>query len=102
MARHYHVGSNMVGYMPESDVYTVTSKAAAARAVAEDARQSLYAYQDNLGPDSGPEDRPYKAGNARDGDVYVCRDRQPTTLEIHFWWTPCREPDCRDEEDDSY
>lgn len=83
MARHYHVGSNMVGYMPDSDVFTVRTKRDAIAGMREDVAHYWASFDSE-------DDRPYKSGRVSDGDIYVYRDREPTTLPIHFWVSdPC-------------
>lgn len=92
---HYHVGSNTPGYLPEGDVYTVTSKREAISAVAEEARR----YRDEE-YDLPRSQRRVGRGSARDGGVYFERPGDPYDLGIHFWWAVCDVPDCP--EDDAY
>lgn len=93
MSTHYHVGRNMPGYLPESDVYTTTSKCDAARMVAADARETW----EQIASSS---DRPYRQGRASEGYVIVGNRDSISGREIAHWYESCRELDCEDGTDD--
>lgn len=84
--RHYHVGYNMAGYMPEMDVYVVGSKRAAISAVANEAR-TLNDWCGNDGHDHGS----YVKSGGR-GDIWLepreCGGVGGATM--HVWYDgPC-------------
>jgi len=87
---HYHVGSNMTTYSPEPDnVYTVTSKRDAQRALAEEARR----YRESE-YDLPRSERRTGHGSARDGYVHFIRPGDAYDLGLSFWWTACIETEC--------
>lgn len=93
MGTHYHVGSNVPGYLPEGDIYTVSSKKEAAAAVAIDVRE----YRDSQW-DLPRQDRRVGHGSARDGYVHFERPGDSYDLGISFWWKACQD-DCSEESD---
>jgi hypothetical protein len=125
MARlHYHVGVNTVGYLPEGDVYTFSTKGAA---LAEAKRIRDEILEEGYGPmlpegscrqcsdhrsehanrGKGRCSAPnctctrYEPGGVRssgsDGDYYI-GDGNPYHLDAHVWVHPCQSDDCEEEE----
>lgn len=94
MARkHYHVGSNVEGYMPESEVWTVSSKRAAISSAYEDAKRHYdEAYYWELTPEQRKaEDVRKPTLRGSQGDYWVNDGR---SLDFHYWVSgPC---DCED------
>lgn len=91
---HYHVGSNTPGYLPEGDVYTVSTKRDAISALADHVkryRESEY--------DLPRSQRRTGKGSAASGDVYFDRPGDAYDLGLHFWWTACTEDDCESSDD---
>jgi hypothetical protein len=82
--KHYHVGSNVEGYMPESDVYTVSSLRAAISASREDAQRHVdEAYYWQISPaerKASGEPKPYMRGSK--GEYWVNDGR---SLDFHYW-----------------
>lgn len=87
--RHYHVGHNITGYIPDSDPYVVSSHRAAVSASYQDARDHV---SDDDYYSATPEERrlyniskPTMAGC--DGDYWVDDGR---SLDTHYWISgPC-------------
>ena len=96
---HYHIITNMSGYMPGGDPYVISSKRAAQRAVAHEAREQLSDFRAGLDDNAPREDQPYKWGRASDGMIWVYRDRHDTTIPIACWYQLCAD-DCDAGEDD--
>jgi hypothetical protein len=89
--RHYHVGSNTPGYLPEGDVYQVSTKREAMAALADEAR-SYRAEQWDL-----PRyDRRTASGSAKDGYIHFSRPGDAYDLGLSFWWNECQD-DCTEE-----
>ena len=94
MGTHYHVGSNVPGYLPEGDTYTVSSKKAAAAAVADEVRR----YRESEW-DLPRNERRTGHGNSNDGYVHFKRPGDVYDLGISFWWQQCQETDCESDDD---
>ena len=96
--RHYHVGYNMPGYMPEMDVYTVSSKRAAISAVADEARL-LNSDPCDVEAHNGRHGRYVKRGG--NGDIWLTR-REPCGYgaDLHVWYQECQDVTCSTDEDD--
>jgi hypothetical protein len=83
---HYHVGHNMAGYMPESDVYTVSSLQAAQSASLADAKFDLDSAWDGyfgLTPAERKQygvRKPTKSGSR--GDYWLNYDGR---ADFHYW-----------------
>ncbi len=88
---HYHVGSNVPGYLPEGDVYMVASKREARAAVASDVRR----YRDEEA-DLPRAQRRTGHGSARDGYVKFERPGDAYDLGLIFWWQRCQD-DCSED-----
>lgn len=72
---HYHVGSNIAGYMPDSDVYTLRTKRDAISASLADARRHVedsYQFED---------DKPARMHGSQ-GDYWIDDGR---SLDTHYW-----------------
>lgn len=85
--RHYHVGMNIPGYLPDGDVEVYTRRKDAERRAAEMKRQVL---EDNWEPEV---DRWVASGSARSGDIWLERPDVTYDLGLHIWIHPC-EDDC--------
>jgi len=81
MPKHYHVGHNMAGYLPESDVYVYSDETAAIEASEFDAKRD---YEDTLDSYAGTEYEPEAAHITLTGDNgdYWLDDSSRTT---HYW-----------------
>jgi hypothetical protein len=91
---HYHVGSNIPGYVSEGDLDTYSTKRDASRAVAEKARN----YRDEE-YDLPRSQRRVAHGTSKQGYVKFERPNDPYDLGLLFWWARCQEIDCLPEED---
>jgi hypothetical protein len=95
---HYHVGQNIPGYLPESDVHVVETKRAAVALLVDTKRDIL----DN---DIGFHDSPPRAtlrayGNARRDMGYHIEDTTKIfDLGLNLWADVCWESDCHNVED---
>lgn len=87
-ARHYHVGANTPGYLPEGDVYTVSTKKEAQKALAQSVRE--YREQQY---DLPLRQRRTARGQALEGYVHMQNANDPFDLGIAFWWNECTD-DC--------
>ena len=92
---HYHVGSNTPGYLPEADVYTVSTKRDAMNALAYDVKRYIESEWD-----LPRGQRRTGKGSVKSGDVYFDRPGDAHDLGLHFWWTQCAETDCELSDDD--
>jgi len=94
---HYHVGYNVPGYIPEMDVYVVTSKRDAISAVADEARR----LNDDTCMNDAHNGRhgPYikRGGN---GDIWLeARGCAGSGADYHVWYQPCADADCDTNDD---
>jgi hypothetical protein len=76
MRRVYIVGHNMAGYMPESDVYIVGSKARARSASYRDAREDQSALNEDA-----PREYRYSL-HGKDGDYWLQAEHGAS---YHYW-----------------
>ncbi len=93
-ATHYHIGSNIPGYLPDSDVYAVNTKRDATAAVADEVRR----YRESEW-DLPRSQRRTGHGSARNGYVKFKRTGDPYDLGIVFWWSACQDDCDLDQED---
>jgi len=90
---HWHIGSNVPGYLPESDVFCFDgTEFQAANYVWEDANDALeneFEVHECDDPDCSPEnptckDIPYLVGNEGDLEISL-ENRHPNDLGVVFW-----------------
>jgi hypothetical protein len=89
---HYHIGSNTPGYLPEGDVYIVSTKRDAIAAVADEARQ--YRAQEW---DLPRDERRTASGSAKEGYIHFSRPNDAYDLGLSFWWNACQDDDCQED-----
>jgi hypothetical protein len=94
MKAHYHVTINTPGYVAEDDPYIVTSKRAAAAAVADEARR----YRESEW-DLPRAERRTGRGSGKAGYIYFDRPGDPYDLGLAMSWTRCEDPGCEQDED---
>lgn len=87
MARHYHAGMNVPGYLPDSDVLTFETK--------DDAIAYADALRANLEDDG---DYPY-ACEGGDGDYLCYRTGVVAAMALHIWVDECDDDDCEVDQD---
>ena len=92
MTRHYHVGNNIPGYLPDN-TYRVETKRDAQKALAEEVRR----YRDEQWQQPSIYRRTGE-GSAYRGDVFFKNRHAWHDLGIHFWWSVCQD-DCPEEND---
>lgn len=95
MARkHYHVGANTPGYLPESDPVIFSNRRDAERAAAglkNDYLEDNYIF---------PGEVHYTAtGSARSGEIYITNTRNEHDLGTVIWIYECTEDTCNESED---
>lgn len=91
---HFHVGMNVPGYMPESDIDIAETKSDAIALLVERKRSILEDHY-TLGDDS---DSIRVAGDARrDLGYFVTYPDRRYHLGLVIWATECHETDCESE-----
>jgi len=90
MAKHYHAGWNMVGYMPDNEPAIFSTIDQAVKYVREAANTEV---EDSYYDDA--ENKLHKRGS--NGDYYVgCEN--PHRLDTHYWVHRCDDDECKVED----
>lgn len=97
---HFHVGQNVPGYMPESDVDFASTKEEAIQLLVERKRQWLDDGWTIDDPVLKGRNRYAITGSARDDLMYWVEDRLggPHHLGFVIWVQTCTFPECLEEE----
>ena len=86
---HYHVGHNMPGYLPESDVFYASDLATAKAYMIADLLHEAD-YDENYGDEL--------AGLAEDVNLAGPSGWDDQVGNLAWWITPCADEDCADEQ----
>jgi hypothetical protein len=83
-APHYHVGSNVAGYLPEGDIAIFADRTGAINYSKSEADRILEDEMDNSDTDDGP----LWSLVGDDGDYWL-DDSSPYHIPTHFWVQEC-------------